>query len=77
MKPRDNFTQEQADLLQEFKEKADKLGLEYFAVVGDPNDGTGASVYSAKTPESAARNAREAHIEWEKRHSIDPEHSRA
>lgn len=76
MKPQDKFTQEQADLLAEFKEKADKLGLEYFAVVGDPRDHTGASVYSAQTPESAARNARKAHIEWEKKHGIDPEHSR-
>lgn len=76
MKPQDNFKQEQADLLQEFKEKADKLGYEYFAVVGDPKDHTGASVYSAQTPDSAARNARKAHIEWEIAHGIDPEHSR-
>lgn len=76
MKPQDNFKQEQADLLAEFKEKADHLGLEYFAVVGDPDDGTGASVYSASTSDSAARNAREAHIKWELEHEIDPEHSR-
>jgi hypothetical protein len=63
-------------LLAEFKEKADVLGLEYFAFVGDSTDGTGASVYSASTPESAARNAREAHVERKKKHGIDPKHSR-
>lgn len=63
-------------MLAEFKEKADALGLEYFAVVGDPKDGTGASVYGASTPDSAARNAREAHIKWELAHEINPKHNR-
>lgn len=69
-----HHTKEQADLLNEFKEKADKLGLEYFAVVSDSKDGTGASIYSAKTPDSAARNARKAHIKWELENGIDPNH---
>jgi len=76
MNPQDKFTKEQADLLEDFKKKADALGLEYFAVVGDPKDGTGASIYSAVTAESAARNARKAHIKWEIEHGIDPEHKR-
>ncbi len=73
---KDAFTKEQDNLLNEFKNKADGLGLEYFAVVSDPIDNTGASVYSAFTPDSAARNARKAHTEWEIKHNIDPDHYR-
>lgn len=76
MNPKDKYTKEQADLLDDFKNKADLLGLEYFALVGDPKTGTGASVYKGIGEDSAARNARKAHEKWEIKHGINPNHSR-
>ena len=76
MNPKDKYTKEQADLLDNFKNKAEELGFEYFALVGDPKTGTGASVSSSIGEDSAARNARMAHKKWEIEHGIDPNHSR-
>lgn len=76
MKPKDEYTKEQVDLLDDFKNKADKLGFEYFALVGDPKTNIGASIYKAIGEDSAARNAREAHKKWEIEHGIDPDHDR-
>ncbi|MFA5987341.1 MAG: hypothetical protein WC797_01670 [Candidatus Paceibacterota bacterium] len=77
--PQDKCTKEQADLLDGFKQRAKELGLEFFALVGDPKTGTGASVFGTtpdSSAESAARHARKAHVEWENQHGIDPNHSR-
>jgi len=79
MEYKKDYTKEQADLLEEFKQKAKGFGLEFFAVVGDPKTGTGASVYgtvSDSPVDGVARHARQAHIEWEIKHGIDPKHSR-
>jgi len=79
MEPTNNYTKEQADILEEFKQKAQGYGFEFFALVGDPKTGTGASVFGTtpETPEdNAARNARKAHMEWEVQHHVDPYHSR-
>ncbi len=79
MNPNNNYTKEQAELLEEFKQKAKEFGLEFFALVGDPKTGTGASVFGTtdeSLEDSAARHARQAHEEWEKAHGIDSEHDR-
>lgn len=75
-----HYTEEQAELLELFKEKAVAMGCEFFAVIGDPSTGKGASVFGT-TPKSsqdgAARNARNAHIQWEIKHGIDANHDRS
>ncbi|MBP6943142.1 MAG: hypothetical protein KBB55_03830 [Candidatus Buchananbacteria bacterium] len=74
-----HYTPEQAALLEDFKQQATAKGWEFFALVGDPLSGMGASVFGT-TPDSpsdsAARQARQAHIEWELQHGIDPNHNR-
>jgi len=79
MQPNSNYTKEQAELLEEFKQKAKALGLEFFALAANPKTGTGASVFGTipeSSEDSAARHARQAHMEWETAHGVDPEHSR-
>lgn len=51
-----------------------KLGLEYFVVVAFPKTNIGSSVYNGKNVKGAAFNARKAHIKWEKKFNIDPNH---
>jgi hypothetical protein len=72
-------TPDQARMLEEFRQKAKSLGYEFFALVADPDNGTGASVFGtvdASRPDSPARHARNAHMSWETDHGIDPHHSR-
>ncbi len=79
MKPKEKFTEEQADILDEFRRRSKGAGLDFFAVVGDSRTGTGASVFgavAASPPDSAPRNARRAHVAWEERHGLDPDHDR-
>lgn len=79
MNPNNNYTKEQAELLEEFKQKSKILGFEFFALVSDPKKGTGASVFgttSESSEDSAARHARQAHKDWEIQHGVDPHHSR-
>ncbi len=79
MKPVDRCTLEQAQLLEEFRRRAKRLHYEFFAVLGNPKDGSGGSVFgttSESPTDSAARHARRAHIEWELQHGIDPYHNR-
>jgi hypothetical protein len=79
MIPTNHCTEEQAQLLEEFQQKFKAFNWEFFAVVGDPKAGTGASIFgtTSESPvDSAARHARNAHIEWEVQHGIDPLHSR-
>jgi hypothetical protein len=61
-------------LVQEFRDRAKQEGHDdFFAVVGGKGKG-GASVYSATSKNSAARNARQAHMEWERKNGIDTDH---
>ena len=52
----------------EVKQLAEKYGVSFFVVT------EGASATQNKNCNAVA-NARRAHIEWEKEHGIDPEHS--
>ena len=63
------------EFLAQVRDEAKKKGYEIFAVAGPPGE-SGASVYHSRGPkeESAAWNARRAHIEWEKARGIDPQH---
>ena len=79
VKAQKQYTAVQAKILDDFKNKAQANGLEYFALLGDPKNKTGASIFGTQidsTKDSAARHARLAHIEWEKEHGIDPLHDR-
>ncbi len=50
------------------------LDVEYYIVV---SKGTSvASTTRSTSKDSPAGNARDAHVEWEKRHGIDPDHVR-
>lgn len=60
--------------LARVRDEAAEKNLDIFAVAGDRKAGHGASIYSAHGPASAIRNARKAHVKWEKRHGMDPEH---
>ena len=53
---------------QEVKKLAKKYNLPFFVVT------EGASATQNKNCE-AVKNARQAHIKWEKKHGINPEHS--
>lgn len=66
-----------AQLMDHFRDLAKQHNFpSFFAVAGKGNDG--ASTFSSPKDmgDTAARNAREAHVEWEKKHDIDPDHDR-
>ena len=64
------------DLLNRFHAEADDHGYEFFAVAGHPDTNEGASTFAARTPNSPARNARQAHMRWEVENGVDPHHDR-
>jgi hypothetical protein len=62
------------EMLARHRDEMNKHNLEYFSVASHPGTHAGASIYSASTPNSAARHARKSHMEWEKPRGIDTKH---
>jgi 2'-5' RNA ligase len=61
-------------MLHRFRDEMKGSDLDFFLVAGKPGSNVGGSVYQATSPDSAARNARKAHMGWERAQGIDPYH---
>lgn len=68
-------TKDLQDYLRTLQKDLEAKGLEYFMVVAVPGTHEGASIYNGRNlADGAATNARNAHMDWEKRHGIDTKH---
>jgi hypothetical protein len=59
------------------RKQSEARGYSLFAVAADPLTNLGSSIYHntlPKTHENAVYMARQAHVQWEKSHGIDPDH---
>ena len=71
------WASEHHEFLADVRDRAKAKGYDIFAVVNNPKEKDGASIYSNTGPRdhtNAVHQARKKHMVWEKAHGFDPDH---